>query len=55
LKIVEILIVEKLEENPNWKRMKPAVLARAVSRVKANLLQKLKDVFFFKIHHELLP
>jgi hypothetical protein len=55
LKIVEPLIVETLENNPNWEPMEPAVLAKAVSRVKSKLFAKNQNDLFFQIQHVHIP
>ena len=47
LKIVEPLIVETLEKNPEWNPVDPDVLARAVARVKSKGIPRNPNHLFF--------
>jgi hypothetical protein len=49
LKIVEPLIVETLERNPEWNPVDPDVLARTVARVKSGGITRNPNHLFFKI------
>ncbi len=47
LKIVEPLIVETLEKNPEWNPVDPNVLARAVARLKSKGIPRNPNHLFF--------